>query len=357
MQFWIRMLGGAAAIVLIGVSASTNARFGYGLGEGQLEGSIFAVGSIALDIFKVASVFFFMWALASRQYLAGVAGVMVFSLCTAYSLTSAIGFAAENREGKTASLDVPKRQREGLVRRLGDARQRLETLGTARASGEISGELAAHKRSVRWKNTSECTDVTVGRSRVYCAKHDRLKGELSRSKAREEVLVAIENLEDKLGSLNSKPILEIVDPQARVLTGMFGWGASTARMVLSVLMACVIELVSAVGLYLAVQSGRSEAKKEKPKLPQRRVSKAKQRMASIVEFTLGALERREGGRVSLDLLISRFEQWCRDQGRVAGKRDGIRRDFVVMLKDADVQLHKEGKATFLIGVGLGDMTS
>ncbi len=95
----MRRLGIFVAIGFLLASAFMNFKYGNSLGRTAIEGWIYgmvgvlAVGSNALCPFLLA------WH-AKRSALRGGI-VLLWVLCLTYSLTSAIGFAAENRQALT----------------------------------------------------------------------------------------------------------------------------------------------------------------------------------------------------------------------------------------------------------------
>jgi hypothetical protein len=140
----MQRLATAVAVGFLLAAAFMNYRYGYVLGRTTLEAIVFgcvgvlAVGSNAVCPFLIARH-------GSRRTL--VAGLVVlWSLCLTYSLTSAIGFAAENRQTVIGSREAVKANYELTRQSLTELEAKRLKLNTIRQDDRIEalrGELKA----------------------------------------------------------------------------------------------------------------------------------------------------------------------------------------------------------------------
>ena len=100
------VLGVVAAGVLLAVSAAMNYRFGFSLGKTALDGEIYGAASAAADCFKALVPFFLFAAIRNRMWSQAVAAALVWTVVSAYSMTSALGHAALNRLDTTGQRAV-----------------------------------------------------------------------------------------------------------------------------------------------------------------------------------------------------------------------------------------------------------
>lgn len=151
-----RLIAAAGALVSLGfllASAAANYLFGASLGRSPWEAALYgAVGVLAVAMNALAP-FYISWSLAARRRTTAAAIAALWALCLAYSTSSALGFAAQNRDGTALAqqrfhdayddtrrelLDLETRRRTAMAKerlrldvRIDDARKRL---AAARAS-------------------------------------------------------------------------------------------------------------------------------------------------------------------------------------------------------------------------------
>lgn len=103
------VIAGAGAIIALGflvASAVANYLFGASLGRTPLEANLYGtVGVLAVGMNAFAP-FYISWSLAAARRTTAAAIGILWTLCLIYSTTSALGFAAQNREGVTLSRQV-----------------------------------------------------------------------------------------------------------------------------------------------------------------------------------------------------------------------------------------------------------
>jgi hypothetical protein len=114
-------LGTAGAVVAIGFllgSAVMNYLFGSLLGRTPVEAKVYGAISVLAVLCNALSPFFLSWAREGKRHAAAVAAGIVWTLCLTYSMTSALGFAAENRTTLTGARQTIQSDYESASRRL-----------------------------------------------------------------------------------------------------------------------------------------------------------------------------------------------------------------------------------------------
>src|SRR5262245_3738455 len=142
----------AGALVALGflfASAIANYMFGASLGRSLWEAHLYgAVGVLAVAMNALAP-FYISWSLTAKRQTTAASIVLLWALCLIYSTSSALGFAAQNREGTALTqqishdayhdtrrelLDLEARRKDAtskekprLDSKIDDARKRLAT--------------------------------------------------------------------------------------------------------------------------------------------------------------------------------------------------------------------------------------
>src|SRR5260370_8392706 len=95
----IAFAGAVVAIGFLSASAVANYLFGESLGRTPHEAMLYgAVGVLAVAMNAFAP-FYISWSLTAKRRTTAAGILLLWALCLAYSTTSALGFAAQNREG------------------------------------------------------------------------------------------------------------------------------------------------------------------------------------------------------------------------------------------------------------------
>jgi hypothetical protein len=115
------VIAGAGAIVSLGflfASAVANYMFGASLGRSPWEATLYGTVGVLAVAMNALAPFYISWSLtAARRTTAAGVGVLWF-LCLTYSLTSALGFGAQNREGVAVTRQVTQDAYEDTRREL-----------------------------------------------------------------------------------------------------------------------------------------------------------------------------------------------------------------------------------------------
>jgi hypothetical protein len=212
---WVRTLGTITACGFLAASAVMNYLFGEALGRTPLEATTFGAVSVLAVAFNALSPFFMAASWEARRYLAFAGATVLWLLCLIYCLTSALGFAAENRGDRQAIRESLRADYESVVSRLADL---------------------------------EATR----------AKYKRPPGKLDDR---------IDRLRDEARELRTKGALVEADPQSRLLSklGLGLIGENSIRTAIVALFAALVEAGAALGLFLSLRSCPS--RNERPPAP------------------------------------------------------------------------------------------
>ena len=124
------IIAGAGAVVAFGflsASAVANYLFGASLGRSPWEAVLYGgVGVLAVTLNALAP-FYISWALAASRRTTAAAIAVLWALCLLYSMTSALGFAAQNRESVTVTRQLTHDAYEDTRRELVDLEARRST--------------------------------------------------------------------------------------------------------------------------------------------------------------------------------------------------------------------------------------
>ena len=102
----IALAGALVSLGFLFASAVANYMFGASLGRTPWEAQLYgAVGVLAVAMNGLAP-FYISWSLAAKRRTTAAGIGLVWALCLLYSATSALGFAAQNREGVTVARQV-----------------------------------------------------------------------------------------------------------------------------------------------------------------------------------------------------------------------------------------------------------
>ena len=155
-----------AAAALCAVTMAANLKFGLTLGSTPEEKAIYAIASVAADIFKCTAVVVVIRLWQKRQrWLAGV-GAVIGVLCLTWSLASAAGFALATREHTAAMHAATSKIIDGWTTTIRRAGEQLALVEQSRPPAIIQAELAGQMvPSAVWKRTRECVELTLPESR------------------------------------------------------------------------------------------------------------------------------------------------------------------------------------------------
>jgi hypothetical protein len=138
-------MGTVVAAGFLAASATANYLFGASLGRSDWEGCLYgAVGVLAVAMNALAP-FYLSWALAETRR-AKAAGIgCLWLLCLAYSTSSALGFATQNREGTAFAQQVSHDAYEDTRRELLDLETR-RSISSKKDKARLDGKIDAVRK-------------------------------------------------------------------------------------------------------------------------------------------------------------------------------------------------------------------
>ena len=245
------ILGVVAALVLLGVSAAMNWRFGFGLGKTDFDSFTYGTASAAADGMKALLPFFIFAAFRNKNWSQTAAASILWAVCLSYSMTSSLGFAALNRTDTIGARAAQAEAYQDLRADLKRATDKFSWMPEHRPVGMVEGEMAAMQQNVRWNATVGCVDVTSAKSRLFCSSYHKLGSELAVAQEANKLEARIAVTRAKLETLPRDAIIASADPQAEVLAKLTGQDNATVQLALIILVAILVEVGSSLGLYVA----------------------------------------------------------------------------------------------------------
>jgi hypothetical protein len=140
-------LATAGALVAGGfltASAIMNYLFGASLGRTPLEAKVYGAVSVLAVLCNALSPFFLSWGWQGKRYGVAAASALLWSLCLVYCVTSALGFAAENRIAIAGARETVQANYETASRHL----LQLEARRAAHPSRDLDERVERLRREV-----------------------------------------------------------------------------------------------------------------------------------------------------------------------------------------------------------------
>lgn len=251
MTFVLQLAVLAAALVFVGVSAIMNALFLSSLGRTGIEIGLLAAVSVAFDVTKAALPVLLARAVMLRAwgYVAAISLLLV--LVVAVSLASGAGFSATTRGAVTAGREARADQIDVRRKLLRELEEQLGGVKDARATAIIEAELKRLAVEYRSANSQPCTPPVATTHRGYCKDVHRLEVELATARVRDNIYTDRRSTLSYIGELQASGETMEIDPQARALAELTGIDQKRLRVLLTLLIAVLLELGSAVLVLLA----------------------------------------------------------------------------------------------------------
>jgi len=249
-------LGVLAAGVLLAVSAAMNWQFGFQLGRTPFDGMIYGSASVAADCMKALVPFFFFAALRNKMWSQAAASAVLWSVVTAYSLTSALGHAALNRYdtagGRAVEAQTYKDLRADLVRAQGE----LSWNPQHRPAAAVQADIDNAKIQRPWAWTKGCTDVSGKQGREFCQQYNGWLAELASANNSARLEARVAEISSKLSHSNGASSSAEADPQAAVLAQLTGLDKGQVQTAMMIFVALLLEIGSGFGMYVAFSQWR-----------------------------------------------------------------------------------------------------
>ena len=261
MRHLLGVLGVLAAGVLLAVSAAMNWQFGFSLGRTEFDGQLLGAASAAADCLKALIPFFFFAAIRNRMWSQALASVLVWVVVTSYSMTSALGFAAQQRALASAQTTQVTQTYEGLKSDLKRAESEAGWTPQHRPFEVVVASIEGHKSQPAWKWTNGCKAVSSKTERKYCEGLHNLEAELAAAKAAQGHDVRITEIKAKIASYEGSAATADTDPQAKALADLAGLALPGVKVehvqtAMAVFVALLLEIGSSFGMYVAFSQWR-----------------------------------------------------------------------------------------------------
>ena len=193
----LRHVGIVVAFGFVLASAFMNCLFGQGLGRTPIESQVYGLVGVLAVAANALCPFFGNAAYEARRWATFYAIIGLWLLCLAYSMASALGFAAESRD----ALSAPRAAQHEVLR------TKLQTLQ----------DLEARKRTLA-------------------------------------IETRIHGLREEINTLRTRGALQDPDPQTAMLAKLIGLDRRNARTLLLILFALMVESGAAIGLFAALRT-------------------------------------------------------------------------------------------------------
>jgi len=356
------VIGVLAAATLLMVSAAMNWRFGYSLGKTEFDATIYGTASAAADVLKALIPFLILIAVRARNWSQALGGILLLAICSSYSLTSSLGFAALNRTDTVSERAANAANYEDLRAQVGYLRKQMDQLPEHRPPGVVSSNIDRMKQHRRWDSTRGCTNATVPKSIAYCREFHALEAELAAAKKAETLDARITDVRTRLDDVRRAGPSTQADPQAAILSNISGLATDKVQLALVILVSVLVEAGSALGFYVALShwkifDNRSLGVPEPVEMP------AKTTLPALVAPDEAELpyertdvemyfdERVEQSKESSVTALALFEDycnWCDDKDKTPVSLPIFGRQFA----DLGVQKAKIGGRIRYIGIRL-----
>ncbi len=312
MQLFAARAGMLASLLLLGVSAFMNWRFGLSLGRNELDQWIFGATSVGADALKAAAPFYIWAAWRARRWVVTGAATLLWSVCSIYAVVSALGFAAVSR-AEVAGVTVGKQDtlaglKADLTRKEGQ-RHQLGVQGPVRV---LALKLDVQHRNWRWSASKDCRDITLKETRTFCDGINLLTEQHAKSEAAEKLDAEIAGLRERIAHLAAVAGQDRGDAQAGLLSQLSGISFSHIQMALTLLAVALVELGSGLGLFVASRYAELIAQSIEPATPADDEATASMALPAgdVAQFVLLQMQELPDAKLDLAMLHGVYRSWC-----------------------------------------------
>lgn len=374
-------LGVAAATVLLAVSAAMNWKFGFNLGKSPFEAHLLGLASAAADCMKALIPFFLFAAIKNRVWSQAAAAGLLWLVVLSYSMTSALGFAALNRNDSTGERQLQSTVYQDLRKELKRAEDRLGWMPQHRPAAMVEQEISLAKKDRLFTTTKGCAEIPGKTTREYCQGLNRLQAELAVGVEAAQVEAKVAEIKARLDRTTGTTVVGEADPQAGVLARITGQELNLVQMGLVLLVAILLELGSALGFYVAMSVWRMgfgerqtapaarpaiaanenvaavEVQPQQPALPAPQpatVARLTVPETDLERFYKERLEPAEGETVTATALYEDYCSWCEELDKEAMALPTFGRQFGELkgYRDSKIARAKVGGRIRYIGIKL-----
>lgn len=314
---WI--MGGLGVVVSLGllaVSMAMNFQFGLTLGRDPLNSMIYGVASVCGDGLKALAPFALAWGWRERRFAVAGAALALFMVSTAYSLTSALGFAAWTRAEASGARVIAATQFGTLLEEREQLTVERRALGSVRPVEAITSAIRGAEQHQRWRSTSGCTDATVPQSIAFCEGYFALQAERASAERKAEIDQRLAELRETLGTADASAASGSQEPQVAALTRILPVDAGVIQLGLLLLVTAFVELGSGLGFFVTLAPLRAERSAREPAAkPEEAATAPIETEAAAIDLsdTAWAAERlvsHETASAALTDLFTDYAVWC-----------------------------------------------
>ena len=179
-----RLLGGIgviAAIAIMVVSASMNARYAMSLGTAETDRYLLAAGALFADVGKALAWLYFMAAVAQRQVLGAVAALAIFLPCLGTAISGSFGFIASQRAATIAQATASRDTLQALQDEVRPKQARRAAIGAAEDVASATARLEASRQHALYERSKQCSAATQPDSRTYCQGLKALEADVAKA--------------------------------------------------------------------------------------------------------------------------------------------------------------------------------
>lgn len=331
MRMILSSLGLMASLVILLASVFMNYLFLSSMGKTPFEGHVFGAVSAAADILKALLPFFIAWGWRQRHLSIAVPGFMIWLLFACFSLLSAIGFSAQNRSVVTEVSQDQRSLKEHLKIELKRIKAQRTNLGSHRSIDVIKEAISRHQQNIRWQSTKNCKAATVELSHRYCKDYFELRTELATSKKAKELDLALDQLRQKLEDASNHSLQLGVGAQLKLLSYFLPFSHERLEVIMTILIALLVELGASLGLYLSLSHQRKQ---------QQKTNKAQPSVGLIEDFCLNCLLHKPDGELNETELFNAYEHWCEQEGFTALEEQVFKSAFGILAIDVGIPMSK-----------------
>ncbi len=251
MRFLVVVVSTGAALAFIAASGLMNWVFMTSLGKSEFEQQILGAVSIAVSAFLALLPTLLLWAYRERRTLYIALGLPVFIAFAAFSLSSAVGFAAKNRGSLSDDRTLAAARLAGVKHDIEEAETKLKAFGAFKPFSVLQESLRGLEQDRRWQSSKSCTDATADASRSFCQSYFELKADAARASEAERQEERIAGLKREVRQLEEQGAGREADNQTAVLARLLGVPAAKVERALMLFLALLVEVGAALGLFFA----------------------------------------------------------------------------------------------------------
>jgi hypothetical protein len=258
MRFLVVMVSAGAALALIAASAFMNWVFMTSLGKSEFEQNILGAVSVAVSAFLALLPTLLLWAWRERRVIYFALGIPVFLAFAAFSLSSAVGFAAKNRGSISEDRRFAAASLTRVKQEIAETEAKRASFGNLKPVSVLRQSLRGLEQDKRWQSSKSCDEATTDASRTFCKTYFDLKAEMASAEEAAILDARIGDLKTRARQLEEQGAGREADSQAAVLARILGLETQKIERSLTLFLAMLVEIGAALGLYFATGHMRLE---------------------------------------------------------------------------------------------------